>query len=125
MGERASSSRTCSHTGAATPRGIETHPPMYPSAAGKEGEGARAAAGFGFKVRRRWSEVQRRQMGGRGAAVANGMGARGKVGGDGRRGGQEAADGEGRSPAGQCEARWVSAPGRVAHVSVQTGVTEC
>jgi len=49
-------------------------------------------------------------MGGRGAAVANGMGARGKVGGDGRRGGQEAADGEGRSPAGQCEARWASGP---------------
>ena len=48
-----------------------------------------------------------------------GMGARGKVGGDGQRGGQEAADGEGRSPAGQCEARWVSAPERVAHMSTQ------
>jgi len=93
---------------------------MDPSTAGKEGEGARAAAGFGFKVRRRWSEVQWWQMGGRGAAVPNGMGARGKVGGDGRRGGQEAADGEGRSPAGQCEARWASAPGRVAHMSAQT-----
>jgi len=47
---------------------------MDPSTAGKEGEGARAAAGFGFKVRRRWSEVQWWQMGGRGAAVANGDG---------------------------------------------------
>jgi len=32
---------------------------MDPSAADKEGEGAGAAAEFGLKVRRQWSEVQR------------------------------------------------------------------
>ena len=64
-------------------------------------------------------------MGGRGAAVANGDGDA-RQGGRRRteedRGGQEAADGEGRSPAGQCEARWASAPERVAHMSGPLGI---
>ena len=53
-----------------------------------------------------------------------GMGARGKVGGDGQRGGQEAADGEGRSPAGQCEARWASGPHVGANKELPSAIAE-